>query len=197
MGGADKTALPFGGTTVLDHLLDSLPATWPTVCVGEPRPTRRDVGWTRESPPGGGPVAGMAAGLARVATPVVVLLAGDLPFAGPAAAHLASVLVGPPAPSTPAVAEISRHMWRELSATSEGEEAAGVLAVDGEGRAQPLLAAYRTDTLRAALPAQSRGARLRDVIARVTVRRVPTDDLACLDVDTPEALAEALGRLET
>src|SRR5699024_2806292 len=103
MGGTDKTALPLGGATVLDHLLDALPADWPVVCAGVERPTRRKVGWTREDPPGGGPVAGIAAGLDAVARAaagadpatgiavepvVVVVLAGDQPFAGPAAGEL-------------------------------------------------------------------------------------------------------------
>jgi molybdopterin-guanine dinucleotide biosynthesis protein A len=173
MGGADKTALPFAGTTVLDHLLDSLPADWPVVCVGEARHTQRSVTWTRESPPGGGPVAGMAAGLALVATPLVLLLAGDLPFAGPAAAHLALVAgkrraISPPFPATSAV-----------------------VATDEEGRAQPLLGAYRTEALRRAVPDEPGGARLMGVLEHLGVEFVPLDDRACLDVDTPESLARA------
>ena len=60
--GSDKTTATLGGATVLDHLLDGLPADWPLVVVGPERPTRRAVRWTRESPAGGGPVAAVAAG---------------------------------------------------------------------------------------------------------------------------------------
>ena len=63
LGGVDKTRESLSGTTVLDYLLDDLPPGWPVVCVGEMRATTRSVQWCRESPAGGGPVAGIAAGL--------------------------------------------------------------------------------------------------------------------------------------
>jgi molybdopterin-guanine dinucleotide biosynthesis protein A len=179
MGGADKTALPFGDGTVLDHLLDSLPADWPVVCVGESRHTHRVVTWTRESPPGGGPVAGMAAGLAVVDTPVCVLVAGDMPFAGSAAAHLASLV--------PLVAAKRGAMSPLSAATSED----GAVGVDGTGRAQPLLGAYRTDALRRAVPDEPGGTSLMAVVEALRVELVRLEDPACLDVDTPESLGRA------
>ena len=166
LGGRDKTREALGATTVLDHLLDGLPETWPVVCVGEQRPTTRPVTWVREQPPGGGPVAALAAGLTAVATPTCVVLAGDMPFAGPAAADLAAVL---------------RH--------DDGVEA--VVATDGEGRSQPLLAAYRTGALRAALPDDPPGARLMGVLDRLRVTALALPHPFTLDVDTPEALARA------
>ena len=83
--GTDKTAAALGTTTVLDHLLDHLPDGWPVVAVGPERPTHRRVRWTRETPTGAGPVAAVAAGLPLVDTDLVVLLAGDMPFAATAA----------------------------------------------------------------------------------------------------------------
>ena len=77
--GRDKLAEPLGSATVLDVTLAGLPAGWPVVCVGPERPTARPVTWTVEQPPGGGPVPAIAAGLAHVTTPVVVVLAGDMP----------------------------------------------------------------------------------------------------------------------
>jgi molybdopterin-guanine dinucleotide biosynthesis protein A len=63
MAGRDKTREVLAGTTVMDFLLDSLPPGWPVICVGEQRETTRLVQWCRESPVGGGPVAGIAAAL--------------------------------------------------------------------------------------------------------------------------------------
>lgn len=166
LGGQDKTREPLGATTVLDHLLDALPAGWLVVCVGHERRTRRTVGWVGEDPPGGGPVAALAAGLPAVTTPTCVVLAGDMPFAGPVAADLAAALDQEPACDA-------------------------VLGTDGEGRTQPLLAAYRADALRAALPAEPAGARLLPVLGRLRTTTRAVGHPAGLDVDTPDALAEA------
>ena len=88
-GGVDKTAQTLGSGTVLDSLLDALPPDWPVTCVGVPRPTVRPVSWTREDPPLGGPVAGIAAGLGTVEAPIVVVVAGDQPLAGAGARRVA------------------------------------------------------------------------------------------------------------
>ncbi len=69
--GSDKLAAPLGGSTVLDTVLGSLPPEWPVVVVGPPRECRRPVTWTREDPPGGGPLAGVAAGVDAVTTDLV------------------------------------------------------------------------------------------------------------------------------
>jgi molybdenum cofactor guanylyltransferase len=168
--GADKIAASLGGTTVLDHLLDALPPTWPVVAVGPERPTRRAVRWTRESPAGGGPTAGVAAGLALVETELLVVVAGDMPFAGTAAVGLVEALRRDPA--TDAVA-----------------------AVDHD-QPNPLLAAYRSDRLREVLPDPARGRPAHAMLALThTLLAVP--DEAVLDVDTPEALAAARHRLAT
>ncbi|HEX2705521.1 MAG TPA: NTP transferase domain-containing protein, partial [Candidatus Lustribacter sp.] len=179
-GGADKTRLVLGGSTVLDTLLGRLPAAWPVVVVGEERPTNRTVSWTREAPGYGGPLAGIAAGLVALAlttaTPtarqpldggITVVVAGDMPFAGAAAAALAEALAQAAAP---------------LDA---------VMACDGDGRDQPLLAAYRTDRLRAAIPADPQGKAVRPVLRTLTALAMPVDERSLLDIDTPEALARA------
>lgn len=164
--GSDKTRADFGGTTVLDVLLTSLPQEWDVLCVGPKRPTQRPgVRWTREDPPGGGPVAGLAAALAVVDSPTTVLLGGDMPYAAGAAAHLAARLVG--LPGTDDV----------------------VAGVDGDGRVQPLLAAYRTAALRAALPEEPAGTPLRRLLDGLSVRGVEVPRRASHDIDTPEDLA--------
>jgi molybdopterin-guanine dinucleotide biosynthesis protein A len=169
--GSDKTAATLGATTVLDHLLDALPADWPVVAVGPERPTHRSVRWTREAPAGGGPVAAVAAGLALVDTALVVVLAGDMPFSGTAATHLAATL--------------NHHPTTDA-----------VVAVDPGGRENPLLTAYRATALRDALPHPLANAAARALLAVAYITE-PVDERDSLDVDTPEALAEARLRVES
>src|SRR4051812_49851755 len=86
MGGADKAGLVVGGIPLLDRVLLAAAAARDTVVVGDPRPTVRPVRWVREEPPGGGPLAGLSAGLSALSDlnelPVLVL-ATDLPRLGP------------------------------------------------------------------------------------------------------------------
>lgn len=166
MGGVDKTRAPLGATTVLDRLLGTLPSCWDVVCVGEERPTTRAVTWRRESPPGGGPVAGIAAGLQAVDSSVCVVVGGDMPFAAPTLTLCYLTLQASPADD-------------------------GVLGVSPDGRTQPLLAAYRSAALRRAMPAVSRGARLMSLLDSMEIGRVPCEPASALDVDTPEALEQA------
>jgi molybdopterin-guanine dinucleotide biosynthesis protein A len=168
--GQDKIAARLGDSTVLDHLLETLPPQWPVVAVGPQRRTHRAVRWTRESPAGGGPAAGVAAGLALVETEVVVVVAGDLPFAGPAVVRLAEAIRADPA--TDAVAALDH------------------------GRPNPLLAAYRSAPLRAVLPDPPRGRPARALLD-LTHTLLAVSEEAVLDVDTPEALAAARHRLAT
>lgn len=79
-GGVDKAMLVLDGMSLLDRVLTATIAAESTVVVGPERTVMRTVDWTRESPPGGGPVAGIAAGLAVGQAPVVVLLSCDLPW---------------------------------------------------------------------------------------------------------------------
>lgn len=151
---------------MLDHVLDGLPADWLVVCVGESRLTSRSVVWCREDPPGGGPVSGIAAALPRVGSDVVIVLGGDMPYAAGPAPSLASRLAGEP----------------ELEA---------VLGRDGEGRLQPLLAAYRTEALLRAMPAEPGGTPLMRLIDPLRTLVVPLPDGAALDVDTAQDLDRA------
>ena len=178
LGGVDKTRESLAATTVLDHLLDDLPPGWPVVCVGGMRPTTRSVQWCRESPAGGGPVAGIAAGLDHVgrlsgqrrrrdeAAEICVVVGGDMPFAATALLTLVDALNAQPGLDS-------------------------VLASDPDGRTQPLLAAYRFETLRAALPREPGGARLMAVVDALLIDTVAFDSQTTLDVDTPEALEQA------
>jgi molybdopterin-guanine dinucleotide biosynthesis protein A len=79
-GGVDKAMLVLEGVTMLDRVLAATEDATSTVVVGPVRTTYRPVGWTVEDPPSGGPVAGIAAGLAHGTAPIVVVLSCDLPW---------------------------------------------------------------------------------------------------------------------
>lgn len=163
--GSDKLAAPIQGTTVLDHLLGRLPARWPVVVVGPARPTDRLVLWVREEPAGGGPLAGVAAGLAAVTTPFVAVVAGDMP-------HAARALVA-----------------LEAALRSSAPEVAGAVGVDETGSANPLLAVYRTSAVREGLPHPAHGVAAKRLLDLTHVD-VEVAGLASRDVDTTQDLAE-------
>jgi molybdopterin-guanine dinucleotide biosynthesis protein A len=177
--GADKTAVQLGGTSLLDRAVGALADARRVVVVGPRDPSAvvgPEVVRVREDPPGGGPGAALAAGLAEVGAPVVVVLAADLPFVDRDA--VASLVIAlDPAATSVAVAPVD-----------------GV-AVDADGRPQPLLAAYRTDALRRAVAAQDdlAGLSLRRLLAGLSL--VHPRELAgsgtLADVDTPEDLTRA------
>jgi molybdopterin-guanine dinucleotide biosynthesis protein A len=81
LDGADKAALEHDGRTLLQHALDALADASEVVVVGPVVATSRPVTFTRESPPGGGPLAGVSAGVAALTRrpDLVVVLAVDMP----------------------------------------------------------------------------------------------------------------------
>ncbi|GAA1879725.1 molybdenum cofactor guanylyltransferase [Lapillicoccus jejuensis] len=170
--GADKLAEPLGATTVLGHLVNTLPPDWAVVVVGERRPLPRDVTWVRDEPPGGGPLAGIAAGSGAVTTEALVVVGGDMPLAAPGAVALAQALDGAP------------------------YDVAAVAAALEHARAHPLLVAWRTAALRAALPADPRDGRVRAVLDAVPYRLLDVGADPVLDVDTPAALDLVRRRLD-
>ncbi|MER7333397.1 MULTISPECIES: NTP transferase domain-containing protein [unclassified Micromonospora] len=127
MGGVDKPARTVGGRPMRDRVLAAVADAAPRIVVGPPGPVPAGVRVTREEPPGGGPVAAAAAGLALVpaGTPVVALLAADLPL-------LTRAAIG--------------GLLGHLDAGHDG-----VCYVDGEGRRQTLCGVWRVAALRAAL----------------------------------------------
>jgi molybdopterin-guanine dinucleotide biosynthesis protein A len=129
LGGADKLALDIAGRPLLDHVLAAVSDADRIVLVGPRRPVPGPVVWCREHPPGGGPVAAVAAALPQVLAPTVLLLAGDLPNVGGAIPAL-------------------------LDALGAGRGAADVaVLLDPSGRRNHLAAAWRTPSLRVALAA--------------------------------------------
>lgn len=168
LGGQVKPQLQVGGRTMLGTVLAAVADAERRIVVGPPQPVPDDVVVVREQPPGGGPVAALRAGLPSVPSGVVALLAGDLPFLD---ATVIALLRGALA-------------------------ADGVLVVDDGGRDQYLLGVWRTDSLRAALPAGGGATSLRRVLAPLQVDRVrplvpPGAPPPWLDCDTPADLARA------
>ncbi len=179
LGGADKPALTVGGRTLLDRVLAACPDAGTTVVVGPARETVREgVRWTREQPPGGGPVAAVAAGLGYVTADRVLLLAADLPFLDrPTVTRLLAALDDPEEPDRP-------------------DRPDAALLVDATGRDQPLAAAYRTPALRASLATlgDPSGLPLRRLTAPLRTVRLADPAGAAHDCDTWEELAQARDR---
>ena len=163
--GADKPALEFGGVTLLDRVIEACAEAREIVCVGPVRPTRRPVRWTREDPPGAGPVAALAAGLELTRTAHVLVLAADLPFLA---------------------AELVHSLWINAA----GHD--GAVLIDPEGKDQWLAACYRREALTGAIDrlAAERGGTaglsLKRLLADFDLARVPDPEGRSFDCDTWE-----------
>lgn len=79
--GQDKATAVVAGHRMIDRILAQLEGL-PVVVVG-PDPGIGGVTVTREDPPGGGPVAAIAAGLPLIDSEWVLVIAADMPFAVP------------------------------------------------------------------------------------------------------------------
>lgn len=129
MGGTDKPALAVAGRPMLHRVLAAVAEASPRVVVGTAGLALPEgVRLTREDPPGGGPVAATAAGLALLdrGTATVALLAADLPLL-----------------TVPAVTAL-----REALAESGAD---GACYLDESGRRQTLCGVWQLRPLRAAV----------------------------------------------
>ncbi len=115
LGGRDKASLELAGSTLLEHALAATAEADEVVVVGPHRQTSRPVGWTREEPPGGGPAAGLLAGIDALtqAPDVVCVLAVDMPrFTAGTLTRLVDVLLAAPdADAACLVDEDGREQW--------------------------------------------------------------------------------------
>jgi len=160
LGGVDKAGVVLGGRTLLDRALAAVAGASKIVVVGPERDVDGVV-WTREDPPGGGPVAGLAAGLAALAdVDLVAVLAVD----------------------QPGVTASTVDRLRD----AVGET--GAVLVD-DGHLQWLAGVWRTAVLTAAMPAETDGASLRSVLRPLAPVEVAAQPGEAYDVDTPEDLA--------
>lgn len=163
LGGVDKAALEVGGQSLLARVLAAVGDAHRVVVVGPARDLPVGVVGTSEQPPGGGPVAGLAAGLALVDAPLVAVLASDLPF-------------------------VSASTLLTLAAALDHSPVAidGAQVVDEAGRGQPLTAVYRSAPLRAAIATldEVANAPLRAVVAQLTMLDVEGVSQQASDCDT-------------
>lgn len=171
-GGEVKPLLRVSGQTLLAVAVTALrdAGCAPVVAVGSVLDAGTPVRWVREEPPFGGPVAAIAAGLETLSTEGadlpewVILLAGDLPFAGRIVTRLVAGVRG---------------------------EAADAVVFRADGRPQWLAGAYRTHALREAL--QRLGtvadASCRDLLGALRITWLADDDGITADIDTPADLA--------
>jgi molybdopterin-guanine dinucleotide biosynthesis protein A len=129
MGGADKPALPVGGQSMLSRVLAAVGDADPRVVVGPVPPDLPvPVLSTRERPPGSGPAAATAAGLALVPEHIafVALLAADLPL-------------------------LTGEAIDVLRLTMESAPMDGAVYRDADGRRQMLCGVWRAGALRRAV----------------------------------------------
>ncbi|HEX5333087.1 MAG TPA: NTP transferase domain-containing protein [Cellulomonas sp.] len=184
LGGVSKPDVVVGGRRLLEHVLGAVdgPDIRRVVVVGPPAlavPT--GVTRTLEDPPDGGPVAGIAAGLAALrdgAEPAwVLVLACDVPRVAGAVPLLVEA-AGPGATDGPTRA------------------CDGVVLVDDEGRDQPLVGLYRRAALEAAVARLGaggaagggrsgvRGASVRALVDALDLVRLVDVEHHGVDVDT-------------
>ncbi|HEX6498545.1 MAG TPA: NTP transferase domain-containing protein [Micromonosporaceae bacterium] len=129
LGGDAKPTLTVAGRPMLARVLDAVADAQVRIVVGPPSlPLPQGVRRTREEPPGGGPVAGVAAGFAALAEGAatglgyVALLAADLPF-------------------------LDRQSVAALRGALAGSSADGAVYVDATGHRQWLCGVWRTAAL--------------------------------------------------
>lgn len=185
LDGTSKAGLVVGGARLLDHALEASARARRVVVVGPPElagalpahdPVSGHAGpapiLTREDPPFGGPVAGLAAGLRALpgpGVPWVLLLAVDVPRAARAITFL--------------------------------EQAVAREPVDGAylvraGRAQWLVGLYRRTALDAALDGvRTDGAPMKHLVGALRCIEVPDEAGWSDDIDTPADAARLGARV--
>lgn len=177
LGGVSKADLMLGGERLIDRVCGALLEACGAGCVAVVPPSVRvpdGVARTLEDPPGGGPLAGIDAGLRALGVGddvLVVVVSVDAPGVG---AFL------------PALLE---------PALREGVEGRIVRGGDPEPFDQYLMGVYRAASLRRAIDeavaayGSVRGVGVRRVLRALDVERVSVSADACRDIDTPEDVA--------
>jgi len=160
LGGADKASIELGGLTLLEHALGAMLDIDEVVVVGDPVPTTRPVTFTREDPAGGGPAAGLLAGLRAFARrpDLVVVLAVDMPL-------------------------VTSATVRRLTEATAGD---GAVLVDEDDRLQYLCAAYRTDAIDRVRPSyeDEHGLAMHALVGDLELVGVPAFGPETRDLDT-------------
>jgi molybdopterin-guanine dinucleotide biosynthesis protein A len=156
LGGTDKAALEMAGQTLLERALEAVAGAAETVVAGPPTTTARPARFVREQPPGGGPLAGVAAAVAALEGEydLVVVLAVDMP-------HVTASTVS------------------RLLGAADGVDAAWL--TDSRRRRQ-LAGAVRPALVPS--PEHAHGTAMRRLMSAGTVRDVPALGDEARDVDT-------------
>jgi molybdopterin-guanine dinucleotide biosynthesis protein A len=177
LDGSDKAAIMIGGHSLLERTLMALADADPIVVVGprcatNPPQLSERVIWCRESPPGGGPTAAIAAGVRHAGAPLVAVLAVDQPWIAPAIPLL--------------IAELARSA------------ATDVAALAGSGsRVHYLAAIWRCTALATAIAGLERVEMtpVRALFASVRIALVPDAGDWAADCDTPDDVESSRRRL--
>lgn len=173
--GADKAGIEIAGATLLEHALGALAEVREVVVVGEEVPTTRPVTFRREDPPGGGPGAGLLAGLAGFARRprLVLVLAVDMPM-------------------------VTTGTVRRLTEAVQHPDVDGAMLVDADGRAQYLCGVYDAARLldRAPPYEEQHGIAVRRLLTDLQLVEVPAVGAEARDVDTWEDLLQLRTALE-
>ncbi len=166
----DKAGIEIGGVTLLERALAATMSAVEVIVVGEQVPTTRAVTWTREDPPGGGPAAGLYAGLdVFVREPdLVAVLAVDMPKAN--------------------AGTFARLTWAAEAGTDDG-----AVLEDADGRTQSLCAVYRTESLRRVRPEDVHNLPIRRLLEQLVLDRVAAIGSEARDVDTWQDLEDLRG----
>jgi len=171
MGGVDKAVIEIDGVTLLERALAATMSALEVVVVGDPVQTSRPVTFTREDPAGGGPAAGLLAGIDRFlrAPDLVAVVAVDMPRLN--------------------AGTVARLTW-----AVEGDPGLdGAVLVDASGRRQTLAAVYRLTALTAARPEaleDEHGLPVRRLVGDLRLAEVPAVGDEARDVDTWEDLRD-------
>lgn len=178
LGGVTKALLLYDGQPLLEHAVAAAPDARDTVVVGPPElPVPERVRLVREDPPFGGPVAGIAAGLAELQQcglpDWILITACDHPRARDAVAALFA-----------AAGDLTPD---ELAGCD------AVVPTDSTAQRQILFALYRSETLAAALTAVGGGrdVSVRRLLAELRVLTVLVPEGLLHDVDDASAAAAA------
>lgn len=172
LGGADKASLMIDGRSLLDRALDAAEGR-PVVLIGPDAPVPDGVAITRESPEGGGPAAGIAAG--------VHLLAGrPEPPADDALIGLLAV----------DQAGVTSETWGRLARAIAAGDAAGAALVQA-GHRQYGVVVIRWRALRGAVDVSEswHGKSLRALLDQHIEVEMSAEGAESRDIDTPADLA--------
>jgi len=174
--GSDKSVARIGDKSTLEWIVSTVPPDLPIIIVG-PQPT---MSWNhpagirvvRESPIGGGPVAGLFAGLQIATATMLLLVATDMPF-------VMTDLLG---------------LVEDAREALEGADC--ILYRDNEGFLQPLAGLYKSAALRVRFAeiGDPYGQSMRQFISGLKVHELTMSkelSEAFLDIDTVEQLSAA------